>query len=338
MLTRPPRTLTTVALLAALTLVTVASVAFGARDIAVTDALAALTGHSGTIDQAAATQRLPRTVLAVAVGAALAVAGTTMQAITRNPLADPGLFGVLSGAALAVVVGIAFFGLDNRVSTFIVAILGSAGAALFVYVIGCLGTSGGLRGGGPSPLTLALAGAATAAAAGSLVSAVLLPRVEVMDTFRFWQIGDVGGATFDHLALGVPFLLTGGLLCWASAGGLNALTLGDDVATGLGSSPGTTRLFAGAGAVILCGSATALAGPIGFVGLIVPHLCRLVVGTDHRWLIPTTAVTGAVLLVGADTLGRVIARPSEIAVAVLTPVLGAPLFIWIVRRQKVREL
>ncbi|MDO5511624.1 iron ABC transporter permease [Corynebacterium sp.] len=324
--------------MAALTLSVVASVAFGARDIDAAAAWAALLGHTETIDQAAATQRLPRTALAVLVGAALAIAGTSMQAITRNPLADPGIFGVLSGAALAVVIGIAFFGLSATVPTFLVSILGSAVAAVFVYVVGSLSSPGGWRGGGPSPMTLALAGAATAAAASSLVSAVLLPRVEVMDTFRFWQIGSVGGASFDHLSLGIPFLLVGTLLCVISAGGLNALALGDDIAAGLGTHPAVTRLLAALGAVILCGTATALAGPIGFVGLIVPHLCRLIVGTDHRWLLPASALAGAVLLVGADTVGRVIARPSEIAVAILTPVLGAPLFIWIVRRQKVRDL
>ncbi|WP_460490912.1 iron chelate uptake ABC transporter family permease subunit, partial [Corynebacterium nasicanis] len=179
-----------------------------------------------------------------AVGAALAVAGVSMQAITRNPLADPGIFGVLSGAALAVVVGIAFFGLRNPVPTFFTAILGSALAAVFVFVVGSLSSPGGARGGDPAPLSLALAGAATAAAGSSLVSAVLLPRVDVMDTFRFWQIGSVGGATFEHLLLGVPFLLGGALLCLASAGGLNALALGDDVAAGLGAHPGATRLVA----------------------------------------------------------------------------------------------
>jgi iron complex transport system permease protein len=324
--------LTVLVLCLALATATVAAVAFGARDIAPADAWAALTGHTVTIEQAAAHQRIPRTLMAMAVGAALAVAGTTLQAITRNPLADPGIFGVLSGAALAVVIGLAFFGLSSRLSTFFLAIAGSAATAAFVYAVGSLGRSGA------TPLNLALAGAATAAAVSSLISAILLPRVEVMDSFRFWQIGDVGGARLDHLTLAVPFLLAGALLCWGAAPGLNALALGEDVATGLGANVTAVRLVAYLGAVILCGTATALAGPIAFVGLIVPHLCRMIVGTDHRWLVPVTALSGAVLLVAADTVGRVIARPEEVAVAVITPVLGAPLFIWLVRRQKVREL
>ncbi|AKK07990.1 ABC-type Fe3+-siderophore transport system, permease component [Corynebacterium testudinoris] len=328
----PRRLLFTLALILGLGVVGVASVAFGMRDISFTDVWAALQGHTDTVDQAAAHQRIPRTILAMIIGAALAVSGTTMQAITRNPLADPGIFGVLAGAALAVVIGIAFFGLNNQVSTFFVAIIGSAAAAIFVYTVGSLG------GAGATPLTLALAGAATAAAATSLVSAILLPRVDVMDTFRFWQIGNVGGADFEQMALAAPFLIVGGLLCWGSATGLNALALGDDIATGLGARTGTTRLVSTLGAVTLCGVATALAGPIGFVGLIIPHLCRLLVGTDHRWLMPITALAGAILLVSADTLGRVVNRPSEIAVAVLTPIIGAPLFIWIVRRTKAREL
>ncbi len=326
------RMLSLLLLTAVLAVVCVLSVAFGVRDITFTDALAALGGHTGTTEQAAAWQRIPRTVLAMMVGAALAVSGTTMQAVTRNPLADPGIFGVLAGASLAVVTGIAFFGLSNPVATMAAAVFGSAVAATFVYTVGSLGR------GGATPLKLALAGAATSAAATSMVSAVLLPRVDVMDTFRFWQIGSVGGAEWPLLGLAAPFLILGALVCWASAGGLNALALGDDIATGLGRNVLRTRLVSSLGAVILCGVATALAGPIGFVGLIVPHVCRLLVGVDHRWLIPISALSGAILLVAADTLGRVVTRPSEIAVGVITPLIGAPFFIWIVRRQKVREL
>lgn len=319
-------------LVGGLALIAVASVTLGAREVSFTDVLAALSGHTDTIAQAAVSQRVPRTILAMTVGAALAVSGATMQAVTRNPLADPGIFGVLAGASLAVVIGITFFQLTGQAATFFIAILGSAAAAIFVYTVGSLGH------GGATPLKLALAGAATSAAIGSVVSAILLPRADVMDTFRFWQIGSVGGASFSHLSLALPFLTVGAVLCWLSATGLNSLALGDDVATGLGSRVLTTRLVSSLGAVILCGVATALAGPIGFVGLIVPHLCRLLIGTDHRWLLPASAISGAILLVTADTIGRVIAAPNEIAVAILTPVIGAPLFIWIVRRRKMREL
>ncbi|ANE03338.1 FecCD family ABC transporter permease [Corynebacterium crudilactis] len=315
-----------------LVLVCVCSVKFGVRSISTHDAIQALLGHADTTEQAAALKRIPRTVLGLIIGAALAVAGTTMQAVTRNPLADPGIFGVLSGASLAVVIGMSFFGMSAAVPTMIVAVLGAAAAAVFVYSVGSLGR------GGATPLKLALAGAATTAALSSLVSAVLLPRIDVMDKFRFWQIGGVGGAEWEHMMLAVPFLATGFLLCLLMSTGLNALALGDDVATSLGEHVPRTRIVASIGAVILCGVATALAGPIAFVGLVVPHLTRLVVGTDHRWLVPSSALAGAVLIVAADTCGRVLTRPSEIAVGIIMPIIGAPLFIWIIRRQKVAEL
>ncbi|MGP5496592.1 FecCD family ABC transporter permease [Corynebacterium flavescens] len=310
----------------------VASVMCGVRTISVSDAASALGGSTASAGEAAAYLRVPRTVLALFVGAALALAGTTFQAMTRNPLADPGIFGVLSGASLAVVMGIAFFGLSRPVPTMIAAIVGSFAAAVFVYFVGSLGR------GGATPLKLALAGAATAAACSSLVSAVLLPRADVMDEFRFWQIGSVGGAQWDLIGMAAPLLVLGTLIVLACSTGLNALALGDDVATGLGINVLRTRVLSAVGAVILCGTATALAGPIAFVGLIVPHVMRLLLGTDHRWLLPATALAGALLLVSADTLGRVVARPSEVAVGILTPLIGAPLFIWIVRRTKVREL
>lgn len=309
-----------------------ASVAFGVRDVTLNDILTALAGDSDTVAQAAVVARLPRTVLGLLVGAALGLSGATMQAVTRNPLADPGILGVSNGAALAVVIGIAFGGLTSAYATLLLAITGAAGAAVFVYAVGSLGS------GGATPLKLALAGAATSAAFSSLVSAILLPRVDVLESFRFWQIGGVGGASWDRIALVTPALVGGALLCFILARGMNSLALGDDLAASLGENVGRTRLLSAAGAVVLCGAATAVAGPIGFVGLVVPHLCRLLVGPDHRWLLPFSAITGAALLVAADVVGRLVARPSEIQVGILTALIGAPVFIWIVRRQKVREL
>ena len=308
------------------------SVMFGVRDTSFADAVSALQGLTQTTGQAAAATRIPRTVLGLLAGAALAVAGATMQAVTRNPLADPGIFGVLSGASLAVAIGMVFFDLSHPYATLAVAIVGSATAALFVYSVGSLGR------GGATPLKLALAGAATSAAASSLVSAVMLPNLREMESFRFWQIGGIGGGSWDRVGLISPFLVIGLLVCLASGRGLNSLALGDDVATGLGENVLRTRVLASLGAVILCGIATAACGPIGFVGLVVPHIVRLLAGTDHRWLLPFSALVGAGLLVAADTVGRVIARPSEVQVGIITPFLGAPFFIWIVRRQKVREL
>ncbi|MCR2800722.1 iron ABC transporter permease [Microbacterium sp. zg-Y818] len=317
---------------ALLVLLSAASVAFGVRDVSPLEVFQGLTGQTDGIAQAAVVARIPRTVLALIVGAALAMSGATMQAVTRNPLADPGILGVSGGASLAVVVGIAFFGLSAPYSVMAVAIAGAAGAAVFVYAVGSLGR------GGATPLKLTLAGAATSAAFTSLVSAVLLPRLDVMETFRFWQIGGVGGATWDRIIALSPVLALGAAVCLISARGMNSLALGDELAAGLGENVARTRLIAAAGAIVLCGAATAIAGPIAFVGLVIPHLCRLLVGTDHRWLLPVSALAGASLLVAADVVGRVIARPSELEVGILTAVIGAPVFIWIVRRQRVREL
>lgn len=309
-----------------------ASVSFGVRDVALSDIVAGLGGDTSTIASAAVLARIPRTVLAVLVGAVLALSGAAMQAVTRNPLADPGILGVSAGASLAVVTGIAFFSLNGPYATMTVAIIGAAVAAVFVYAIGSLGP------GGATPLRLALAGAATSAALSSLVSAILLPRAQVMETFRFWQIGGVGGATWDRILVVAPILAAGAALVLLSARGMNSLGLGDEMAVGLGIRVARTRATAALGAVILCGAATAVAGPIAFVGLVIPHLARMLVGTDHRWLLPATALGGAALLVAADVVGRVVARPAEIQVGIITAIIGAPVFIWIVRRRKVREL
>lgn len=309
------------------------SLAFGSRAVTFDDFVAVLAGHNDTVSQAAIITRLPRTVLALLVGAALAVAGATMQAITRNPVADPGILGVTNGAALSVVGGLAFFGVTAPLGQMAFAVGGAALAAVFVYTVGSLGR------GGATPLKLALAGAATSAAFASLVSAVMLPRIDLLQSFQSWQVGGVGGADWSRIALTAPALAVGALICFATARGMNSLALGDDMAAGLGENVARTRIIAAVGAVVLTGAATAIAGPIGFVGLVIPHVCRMLVGTDHRWLLPFSALAGAGLLVAADIIGRV-ASPTaqEIQVGIVTVIIGAPFFIWIVRRQKVREL
>ena len=311
----------------------VLSVSFGVKAVSFDDIVAALSGHDDTVAQAAIIKRIPRAVLALLVGAALALAGATMQAVTRNPIADPGILGVSGGASLAVVIGMAFAGITGAYGQMALAIAGAAIAAVFVYTVGSLGR------GGATPLKLALAGAATSAAFASLVSAVMLPRVDLLQSFQSWQIGGVGGAEWPRIAVTAPVLAVGALICIASARGMNSLALGDDMAAGLGEHVSRTRLVSALGAVILAGAATAIAGPIGFVGLVVPHVCRMLAGTDHRWLLPLSALAGASLLLASDIIGRVVAPSSEeIQVGIVTAVLGAPFFIWIVRRQKVREL
>lgn len=308
------------------------SLTIGTRDVPLSEVLAALSADATTLDRAAVATRVPRTVLALLAGAGLGLAGAVMQGVTRNPLADPGILGVNVGASLAVVVGVAWFGISSAHAFIWVAIAGAGATAVFVYVIGSMGR------GGATPLKLALAGTATAIAFSSLVIAVVLPRADIAGGIRSWQIGGVGGATFERMEHIYPFLLVGFLLCLLSARRLNALALGDELAAGLGERVALARGMATLGAVVLCGATTAICGPIGFVGLVVPHACRLLVGVDHRWLLPFSAIGGAILLTASDILGRLAARPSELEVGVVTALIGAPVFIFIVRRQKVRDL
>ncbi|OBA39812.1 iron ABC transporter permease [Rhodococcus sp. 852002-51564_SCH6189132-a] len=319
-------------LLGVLVLLVIASITIGSRNVDWADIVAALGGATDNIGQGAIAKRIPRTVLAMLVGAALGLAGAVMQGVTRNPLADPGILGVNMGASLAVVIGMAWFGLWTQTSMIWVAIIGAAAAAVFVYTIGSLGR------GGATPLKLALAGAATSAALASFVTAVILPRGDIAGSVRSWQIGGVGGANFDAISQALPFFVVGFAICLLSARSLNSLALGDDMAAGLGERVALARGIASLGAVLLCGAATAIAGPIAFVGLVVPHLCRLLIGIDNRWLLPFSALVGAGLLTAADVVGRIVARPAEIDVGIITALIGAPFFVYIVRRQKLREL
>lgn len=308
------------------------SVTVGTREVDWVDIVAALAGQADTIGQAAVNVRIPRTLLAVLAGAALGLAGTIMQGVTRNPLADPGILGVNMGASLAVVVGVAWFDIASTGTFIWTAILGAGCTALFVYTIGSLGR------GGATPLKLALAGAATSVAFSSMVIAVVLPRADIAGGIRSWQIGGVGGATLERILPVLPFLAAGFAISLLSARKLNSLALGDELAAGLGERVVMARAMAALGAILLCGATTAVCGPIGFLGLVVPHLCRLLAGVDHRWLLPFSALGGACLLLVADIAGRIIARPAELDVGIVTALVGAPFFIWIVRRQRVREL
>ncbi|MDO5897756.1 MULTISPECIES: FecCD family ABC transporter permease [Rhizobium/Agrobacterium group] len=329
---RRSRFLGLVLVLAALAFLCALSVAIGTRDVFWSDIVMALRGHTDNISQAAVAVRLPRTLLALLAGASLGLAGAIMQGVTRNPLADPGILGVNMGASLAVVVGVAWFSIASAYAYIMVAILGAGISAVFVYVIGSMGR------GGATPLKLALAGAATSVAFSSLVIAVVLPRNDIAGGIRAWQIGGVGGATFERISHVLPFLIVGFAISLLSARKLNSLALGDELAAGLGERVATARAIASFGAILLCGATTAICGPIGFLGLVVPHLCRLLVGVDHRWLLPFSALSGACLLLAADIMGRIVARPAELDVGIVTALVGAPFFIWIVRRQRVREL
>ena len=316
-------------LLAVLVLAVFLSLLIGARPLApstVFDALANMDPANG--DHAVIASRIPRTVAGLLIGAALGLAGAGMQGITRNPLADPGILGVNAGAALAVVLGIHFFAVSTLHGYILFAFVGAAGASLLVYLVASLGRDGA------TGLKLALAGAAMAAGLGSLTNAVLMVGQEALDRFRFWQVGTLGAREVPEMLSVAPFLALGAVAVLTGAKLFNALALGDDSAVGLGFRVGRGRALSAAGVVLLCGAATALAGPIGFVGLIVPHAVRVLAGGDYRWLLPLSMIAGPVLLLLADVVGRVIAPPAEIQVGVMTAVLGAPLFLWLLRRGK----
>ena len=308
------------------------SIAFGARVVGLEEILHGLTGPGGDLGAAAVAERLPRTAAALAAGAALAVSGALMQAVTRNPIADPGILGINTGSSLAIVASIAFLHISSTFEYLWISMLGAGVTAVFVYAVGSTGP------GGATPVKLALAGVATSAAMSSLISAIMLPRAQGMNDFRVWQVGSVGRGTWESLAAGAPFLVAAGVLAVVVARPLNSLALGDEMAIGLGVNVMRTRLLASAAGVIACATTTALVGPIGFVGLMVPHAVRMLIGPDNRWLLVLSALGGAALLTLADVIGRVVARPSSLSAGIVTAFVGAPVLIAIVRGAKVREL
>ena len=312
-----------------LVLVTGASLAVGARDVplgAVWQALTAFDPTNG--DHAVVHARIPRTVLGLLAGGALGLAGAAMQGVARNPLADPGIIGVNAGAALAVVTGIYVFGVASFAGYVWFAFLGAAAAAVVVYLIASLGRDGA------TPVKLALAGAALSAGLSSLMNVVLVSSQDTLDRFRFWQVGGIAGRDWSVLLPGLPFLASGALIVLLSGRTLNGLALGDDIARGLGQRVGLSRAVVALGVVLLCGTATALAGPIGFVGLVVPHAVRFLAGPDYRWILPFSLVAAPVLLLGADILGRVVLLPGEVPAGIMTALIGAPVFVWLIRRGK----
>ncbi|WP_329066392.1 FecCD family ABC transporter permease [Amycolatopsis sp. NBC_01480] len=272
--------------------------------------------------------RLPRTLAGVLAGVALGLSGAVIQGATRNPLADPGLLGVNAGAALFVVLGISTLGITSVTGYVWFGFAGAAVAGAVVYGISALGRVGA------TPMKLALAGAAVTAALQSVTSGLLLTDATTFDQYRFWQVGSLTGRDEAAIIQARPFIVVGVVLALVSARMLNALALGEDVARALGQNVAVARVVCALAVVVLCGSATAIAGPIAFVGLTVPHVARLITGPDHRWLLPYSALISPLLLLVSDVVGRVVARPAEVQVGIVTAVIGAPLFIVLVRRRK----
>ncbi|GAA2987027.1 FecCD family ABC transporter permease [Streptomyces fulvorobeus] len=322
------------AAVALLLLAVTASLAVGSGDIAFHDVVrGVLDPDPGVKGQLIVQEvRVPRTVAGLLAGVALGLAGTVMQGVARNPLADPQLLGVNAGASVAVVCSISVFGLTVATQYIWFGFLGALLAALLVYGVGSLGREGA------TPVKLALAGAATSAVLTSATSAVLLQDRETYDRFRFWQLGALNARDTEVLWQAAPFVAAGVLLALLIGPQLNALSLGDDLARGLGQRVGIARLVAALAVVLLCGAATVVAGPIGFVGLVVPHAARLITGPDYRWVLPYSMVLAPVLLLVADIVGRVVAPPGEVQVGVVTAAIGCVPFIWLVRRRKLVEL
>jgi iron complex transport system permease protein len=276
--------------------------------------------------------RLQRTVVGLVVGLALGGAGALMQALTRNPLADPGLFGINAGAAAAVVTGFTFFGIASGAAQMGLALAGAAIASVAVYLIGTRGRAAA------TPARLALAGAALSAVLLSYINAVSLRDQDSYDELRFWVVGSVVNRGWDTLVAALPFLVAGLVVALAVTPSLNALALGEDTGRALGLGVGRARALTAAAVTLLAGASTAVAGPIGFVGLTVPHVARAFVGPDERWVVPLSMVLAGAFLVLADTLGRIVGSGAEIEAGIVTAVLGAPVFIAIVRHRRLVTL
>lgn len=317
------------------------SLAFGSRSIPLGDIWGLLRQIPGSLGkenientdlQVIVEYRWPRTLIGILVGAALGVAGALIQGHTRNPLADPGILGIASGAALAVVVSFAVFDVSGNWATSVWAFGGACLATVAVF------TLASVSGGNVNPMTLILGGAAMNAVLQAIISAFVLTDSNNLDRMRFWTVGSVAGRDMSIFWTALPVIVVGLLIAFMTGPTLNLLNLGDDVATALGVHTGRARITGMVIIALLAAAATAAAGPISFLGLVVPHIVRSITGPDYRWILPYSALGGAVLLVYADVLGRVITRPGELEVGIVLAFVGAPIFIWMITRRKVVEL
>ncbi|MFE4371519.1 FecCD family ABC transporter permease [Streptomyces sp. NPDC056835] len=320
----------TAAAVVAVLLSVLLSLAVGARAVAPSAVIDALL-HGGRGDDAEVIRqlRVPRTLIGLMVGAALALAGTVLQGITRNPIADPGILGISQGSSVGVVLAIAFAGVHTLSGYVWYAFAGAAVASVAVYAIASSGR------GGATPVKLALGGAAINALLVSVTMGVLTTSAATLDEFRFWQVGAISGRDAEVAGQIWPFLLLGTVLVISVARGLDALALGEDVAKSLGRNVAAVRIVGGLGATVLTGVAVAAAGPIAFIGLAVPHIARAIVGSDHRWVLPMAALIGPVMLLVSDVIGRIVFPPSEVPAGVMTALIGVPFLVALVRRKAV---
>ncbi len=303
-----------------------ASLALGAADISLSSVWQALFSFNNSTEHLIIrTVRLPRSLVALLVGAGLGVAGAIMQGLTRNPLADPGILGINAGAALAVVGTVFFLGSASASVYTWSAFAGAGLAAVAVYGLGSLGRSG------LTPLNLTIAGAALTAFLSSLTTALLLLSQRTLEEIRFWLAGSVAGRDLELVGQIFPYGVLGMLAAMLLSKQITILSLGDEVATGLGQKTLWVKTSAAGIVVVLAGSAVAAAGPIGFVGLVIPHIVRILVGVDYRWILPYSAVAGAILLLVSDIAARLVIRPQELPVGIMTALVGAPFFLYLAR-------
>ena len=317
--------------IAVLLVLCVLSLAIGTRTIPPGEVVATLFGH-GSESAIIWGTRFPRTLLGIVVGASLGLAGAVMQALTRNPLGDPGLLGISAGAAFGIVVAVATIGIASLYGYIWFAFAGALVASAVVYLLGSVGR------GGATPVKLALAGVAITALLTSLTNGISLVDPQALNRYRFWASGSLAGQDNGVLLRVLPFVLVGVVLALASASAFNSMALGDDVAKALGRRVALTRIQGAVAITLLTGAAVAVVGPIVFVGLVVPHVARAVTGPDHRWLLPYSMVFAPVLVLAADIVGRVLARPGEVDVGIVVAFIGAPFFIALVRRRRLAEL
>ncbi|MGE6611815.1 FecCD family ABC transporter permease [Peribacillus sp. NPDC076916] len=303
------------------------SIVYGYTDTTWKMAIDAFTHFNGTNEHIVIQSvRLPRALIASAIGASLAISGVLMQTLTKNPLASPDIFGVNAGAGLAVVTGVTVFGISNlQVFTWL-SFIGAAIATISIFMIGSMGR------GGLTPMKLTLAGAAMTAMVASLTQGLLVSNEALLDQVLFWLAGSVSGRSLDNLVAVLPYLVVGWGLALIMSGKMNVLSMGEDVAKGLGLNIVFLKLVLGLAIILLAGGSVAVAGPIGFIGIVVPHLTRSIVGIDHRWVIPFSGLFGAVLLIAADVISRYILMPREVPVGVMTAIIGTPFFIYIARK------
>ncbi|MEM9775260.1 MAG: iron ABC transporter permease [Chloroflexota bacterium] len=303
------------------------SITLGAAEIEVSTVFASIFQYDDTLFDhlIIRTVRLPRIIAGVIIGAALAVAGAIMQGLTANPLASPGILGINAGAAFAVVLGVFFLGSPPLLTYAFLAISGAGAAAVIVYTLGSVGR------GGTTPVKLTLAGVIFSAFTAAFTTAILVLDRQTFDQIRFWTVGSIAGRDWELIAWMSPFIAIGTIGAMLMSRQITTISLGQDIAQGLGQNTTRVRAISAIMVILLAGASVGIAGPVGFVGLVIPHVVRAICGVDYRWIIPYSAVAGGILIVLADSIGRIILRPQEVPIGVMLAFVGAPFFIYLAR-------